>query len=455
MLLAIPLLAHAYVGLYSRYVADDYCTAGQVATRGLLGLELTLYEVWSGRFAFTFLVGLVELIGSGATRVLPGLALVFWVGALTLALSRFGRLLRWRLVYLEALVLAEVILLATLASTPDPGQSLYWQTGMLTYLAPLVLLALYIGWVTERVRVGAAGPRAMALAAALACVAGGTSETYVAAQTVGLGLAAVLSLVGGRRVLVSLVVAGLIGSVVALVIIALAPGNAVRGGGVPTPNLPNVLGAAIDDARQLFHDFWRFSTLSAAVAFLVPGLVAFVAEPPALSRRQLRRLLLWSLLVGLVGCVLVVVCLVPSFYALSAPAPGRARIIPQLLLVGLAAMGGYLCGATLRVLLPSRPLARVAAAAALVGLAIVGPLLTTRAVLAQEADARAYAERWDGIDALVRTERAGGQQDVVVPPLPAQGSIKGMDFVSQDPSDWLNVCVARYYGLRSIAAARN
>jgi hypothetical protein len=77
-ILGVPLAAYAYLGLFSRYAADDYCTAGQVVTRGLLGLELQLYEAWSGRFAFTFVVGLVELIGSGATRVLPAIAIVAW-----------------------------------------------------------------------------------------------------------------------------------------------------------------------------------------------------------------------------------------------------------------------------------------------------------------------------------------------------------------------------------------
>jgi hypothetical protein len=27
-----------------------------------------------------------------------------------------------------------------------------------------------------------------------------------------------------------------------------------------------------------------------------------------------------------------------------------------------------------------------------------------------------------------------------------------MDFVAADPAEWLNECVARYYGVRSIAA---
>jgi hypothetical protein len=30
--------------------------------------------------------------------------------------------------------------------------------------------------------------------------------------------------------------------------------------------------------------------------------------------------------------------------------------------------------------------------------------------------------------------------------------VRGMDFVGPNSSDWLNECVARYYGVRSIAA---
>ena len=116
--LAVPLAAYAYLGLFSRYAADDYCTAGQVVTRGLLGLELQLYEAWSGRFAFTFIVGVVELIGPWATRVLPGMAILAWLIALTWAIARvFGV---W-----TALFVAELIVFVTLASTPDVGQSLF------------------------------------------------------------------------------------------------------------------------------------------------------------------------------------------------------------------------------------------------------------------------------------------------------------------------------------------
>ena len=160
-ILAVPLAAYAYLGLFSRYAADDYCTAGQVLTRGLVGLETQLYEAWSGRFAFTFIVGLVELVGSGVTRVLPALAILAWVAALTWALAR---VIHFR----QALVLAELVVFVTLASTPDVGQSLFWQTGMLTYLLPLILLAGLVGVLVERVRLGCAGPKWLLVAGALA-----------------------------------------------------------------------------------------------------------------------------------------------------------------------------------------------------------------------------------------------------------------------------------------------
>lgn len=455
IVLAVPLLAYAYLGLFSRYAADDYCTAGQVATRGLLGLELQLYEAWSGRFAFTFLVGVVELIGSGATRLLPALAVLAWLGALTWAIARIGRLLGWAETGLAALVVAEVVLVATLGSTADLGQSLYWQTGMLTYLAPLVLLAGYVAIVADCVRRDHPQAASVVACGVLAFLAAGTSETYVAVQVVGLLLAAGLVLASGsarlRRVLLPLLGVGLLGSVVAFGIVALAPGNAVRGGSGPRPAWSYVLGASLDDARQFVHDFWRFETPSFALALLLPAAWGVLWPAPAMAGR-LARTFVWAVAIGLAGLALVVVSLLPSFYALSAPEPGRARIIPQLILVCLTVGAGYLAGTLLRLGGPVMGRALQPLAVGLLVLTLVAPLLETRAALAEVDEARAYAQRWDSVDAQVRADHAAGLQDVVVPPLPPTGTVRGMDFVGPDPSDWLNECVARYYGLRTVTA---
>jgi Family of unknown function (DUF6056) len=449
VILGVPLAAYAYLGLFSRYAADDYCTAGQLATRGLLGLETQLYEAWSGRFAFTFVVGVVELIGAGATRVLPALAIVVWVAAVCVCL--------WRVLQgtlgekAQALVLAEVIVFVTLASTADVGQSLYWQTGMLTYLAPLVLLAWFVGLAIPRVRRGCVSPRALLVCAMLTFAAAGTSETYVAAQVAGLGLAGGLGWLGlrgpQRRAFISLIAVGLIASLLAFGLVALAPGNAVRGGGA-RPAWSFVVGAALDDTHQFVHDFYRFATLQAATAFLLPLGLGLLSRPRlTISPRVLG----WGALIGLAGLVEIVVCLTPSFYALSAPEPGRARIIPQFVLVCLTVLAGYLVGLLLNGRWP-RPMQARALASALVVLSLAAPLLVARDVLGEVDTARVYAQRWDGIDAQVRADRAAGLQDVVVDPLAPTGTVRGMDFVGPNSSDWLNECVARYYGVRTIAA---
>jgi len=53
--LGAPLLVLALVGVFSRYAADDYCTAAQVHLAGILEAESRLYVGWSGRFTATLL----------------------------------------------------------------------------------------------------------------------------------------------------------------------------------------------------------------------------------------------------------------------------------------------------------------------------------------------------------------------------------------------------------------
>ena len=155
--LGLPLLVYGYLGLFSRYAADDYCTAGQLVQNGLLGMQAELYRGWSGRFSFTFFVGLAELIGSSAVMVLPMLALVAWVAASMWLVVRLPAVVGGWPPLLAAALLSLAVVYATLSSTPDLGQSLLWQTGVLTYVAPLILMTALAGLVVDRVRAGRAG----------------------------------------------------------------------------------------------------------------------------------------------------------------------------------------------------------------------------------------------------------------------------------------------------------
>ena len=91
----------------------------------------------------------------------------------------------------------------------------------------------------------------------------------------------------------------------------------------------------------------------------------------------------------------------------------------------------------------------IATLAAAVVIALGVPLVSGAVALPGVAAAASYASVWDREDRLIRATRDAGQADVTVPPLPA---FLGEDFVTPDRTNWFNVCVARYYGVRTIAA---
>src|SRR3979411_1969833 len=81
--LALPLVAFASIGSFARYTADDYCWAGVLRTAGFLNAQVQWYTDYSPRYAFTFLVNLVELAGPGIVPALPATAIVVWCATLT------------------------------------------------------------------------------------------------------------------------------------------------------------------------------------------------------------------------------------------------------------------------------------------------------------------------------------------------------------------------------------
>ena len=192
--LALPLAVYAATGAFARYVADDYCWAGLLRTEGFVDAQVAWYTTYSPRYAFTFLVNLVELAGPPIVPLLPTIAIVTAVLTATWALAQFA------LSRLIALFLGLIAVLATLQTAPDLGQSLYWQTGMLTYLLPLVLATLVIGWIAAAYRVAPAGlDTSPAWTGHVRDIQrGGLSETYLIPQNVALTLAALACAVPAR-----------------------------------------------------------------------------------------------------------------------------------------------------------------------------------------------------------------------------------------------------------------
>ncbi|HSR48800.1 MAG TPA: hypothetical protein VLL77_12535, partial [Anaerolineales bacterium] len=135
LLLVVPLVVYAYVGLSSRFVADDFCTAGTLASQGFLGSQLYWYTDWSGRFSFTAVINLLEMVGPSVVRVLPPAFALATIAATAWTLKEAMELLGAKPAW-EPTLLAMAGFGLAYVIAPDLYQSFYWQTGLVTYLLP-------------------------------------------------------------------------------------------------------------------------------------------------------------------------------------------------------------------------------------------------------------------------------------------------------------------------------
>jgi hypothetical protein len=429
--LALPLMVYAAVGSFARYTADDYCWAGVLRTEGFVGAQVQWYTVYSPRYAFTFVVNVVELAGPAIVPALPIAAILVWLGTLTWTFIQFG------IRSMPALILAELAALGTLETAPDLPQSLYWQTGMLTYLLPLILATFLLGLI----RRASAGDRmnyaALGLCALTTFVAGGLSETYLIPQNVALTLAlvkcAALAYRGdANRLTLAFLAAALAGGVLALVVIVVAPATAIRVSGTPA-DLWLALSASIATGAYQVVRLLRFFPLTVVLCLLLPGLLGVQASK--FSRRTF-------VLVSAGVAITLPFCYFASFYAQNGNPPARSLIVPGAILIGYLFFTGHTFGAlALRLRSPTRVTAAAMLALVPIGVAVLG--------LPELANAAYHAALWDAEDVQIRAARDAGLADLSVPPLPPY---LGENFVTGDREDWFNRCVARYYGVRSIAA---
>jgi hypothetical protein len=222
-----------------------------------------------------------------------------------------------------------------------------------------------------------------------------------------------------------------------LLAILVAPATTYRVGGSPADIWLASSAAVATGAYQVLR-LARFFPFTVLLCLGLPAILG--AGPKSIDRR-------WFLLVSAAAAITLPFCYFPSFYAQNGNPPARSLIVPGTMLIGYLMFAGYsFQGLLKRIPEPTRVAVALALAVVQVGVAALTNL-PEQAVAAQQA-----AARWDATDQQIRASRDAGQSDVTVPPLPPY---LGENFVTSDRENWFNLCVARYYGVRSIAASNN
>lgn len=464
----LALVSYGYLGSFSRYMADDYSAPQMIRRHGFLGAQISSYQGWTGRFSFTFVADFFALIGQATPPFLPGLLLSLWFAGAVWAIYQICSL-AGRISWARVVLFAAFLIFATLETAPNVSQSLYWQTGALTYVAPLIPFSFYVGVVARGVRDWQSYVLykfGLLCAGILTFVAGGFSDAYVVLQSCGLILFIVaVEIAAGvdfkPRVRPFLIV-GLVGSLLALTIVAVAPGNSVR-----LTYFPKLLGGwdILTLTVRYSVGFIAKQVLTHPLVYLLslalPLLIVLRNFSRVTEPRWDRRLCTWILLSTPVAVFLLIMsCIALGVFAMSTMVPERARILLSMVLVcgtmiWSCVAGEYLAQDLLVVTSKVRQIIRATAAVTLL-LLTVSPLISFFSNLAIRDKARSYAADWDRQDSELKAAQQNGVADLQVKQIGDFQSRIGKGpcdlHLRTDPTFWINRVTAGYYGIRSVRA---
>ena len=463
LILSVPLLIYAYIGFFSRYMADDYSLVVYLRTLGFWKTQTYWYQAWSGRYTFTFVVSLAELIGIGIVPYLPSTALLLWGFGLNWALSQllggislvYSRYIRWSLVAL--------ILFVTLRSQLFLSQVLFWQTGLLTYLLPLILYIFTFGWFLRRInRITSKNVTLLEWIAWVVWIfiVGGFSETSLILQFGVFLLGGIYFAVRpggqGKRAGLLLIAGGMIGSFVALGITAGSPGNAVRSPGFPPQvDLLDLLSGSLEIMLSFLSQWFASRIRLVACSVAIPALIALIDLPQIRQVFSIKKLLRGMLFVFAACFLLVWINFIPAYYVWQAGPPFRAMVLAQFILTMWAAATGYIGAALVGLFLLRRSQKMLTLPIRLGFMGIffvllwVGPVESAKNLMTMIPEMRSFAVQWDARDRFIREERLKGVLDIEVPVL---RDLSKLGDVRSEPEFWINQAVANYYGLNSIIA---
>ncbi|MCA2002213.1 MAG: DUF6056 family protein [Chloroflexi bacterium] len=453
------LAAVAYLGTFTRYMADDYCESYTTQTYSPLTAVVNRYQEGSwraaNRYSNLLFVGVMEaLLGWGNIETVPAGLIFLWAAGLIL-LSRQAR----KFAGLEWNFSVDVFLGLTLAflpilEAPNRYQTFYWRSSMATHFVPLVFLNVLAAFLLYRAR--AAKPAAFWSAVLLAPAAfliGGFSEPPVTVMVVGaaLGLASLSFASEKTRRAFFLPLAGIFfGAVAALLTMAVSP--AARNLGKTAPSFFEWAGRTAEYTYLFLLDIIKSLPLPLLFSVACPAIFIFLFSATTgktlpINARAASRLALMTppLLV-----LFIAAGFSTSAYGQSYPV-ARARFFAHHLTTIVLVVEGVLFGNWLAARRAVSSFVRIPAwigGIVLFALAFY-PARAGLQILQQAPQYRERAALWDERNAHIYKLREQGQTDLVVPQFDGVDGVKELDSYE---THWVNVCAAKYYGVNSIRA---
>jgi len=459
---AFVLSIYAYLGTFSRHLADDYCAVDFIKKDFFTALWINYTNV-SDRFSNFMLITFSEVVGPQTVAVLPALMIILWVISIAWLLYEASRFSGQ--VWDKSIILTLTFLLVffALLQAPNRFQILYWRSSLATHFAPLVFMPYLASSILRSITSAAkVSPSywVYPLVFFASFILGGFSEPTAVVIISLLALAIFSTWLWMTRptrgTALSLLLWSFAGAVLALVVMAISPANAFRLGNALPPTIPLLISRSFSYGFDFILNSFRTLPLPTLFTVLIPFLIFYnlYASPiPALTPAQRKLTSIMLAVIPILSYLLIVASFLPSVYGQSFPVE-RARFTGQLsLVVGLmieAALLGSLSAQIRSRITEILNLKLISAI--LLAVAALYPLRAAALALADIPVYQIRAEAWDTREAQIYKLRAQGQTDLIVFQFDGVEGVKEMDV---NANHWVNRCAAKYYQVKSIRAIPN
>jgi hypothetical protein len=464
-------------GTFMRLSGDDYCYNAVEKEHGFWQTQIYSYlsetVLGSNGYSLTLSSAISSQIGTISSRILPGLVIFLWFFGGYLLVREILKILNLEhsnksgFQAIETLLASGIITFFTLYLAPNLGQSLYWRSGLLTYLVPITWITYMTAFFIYAVQSQTQKWWTWTALFLLAFAGGGFSEAITPMQ---LGLYSlvlvsvlVMSLIRrkGYQWILKPLSAVMIGTLLALVIMAVSPVNHLRQQGLPPPpGFVRLVGMSLENAFVFYKiSLYKhlFTNVLCGLAALAIAYTVYVRQPEqtlnAPDRFHISRVIL--IFVGLIiaGYLLIVCIMAPVAYGESSYPDSRTLIAPCWIMVMQISSLGWLAGWMLsRWLKPNNQATQIANITAMIIILGVGVLavIAAKNIYAQIPQYQRWATYWDMRNDQILQEKQEGQ--TVVQVMEIDHIIQGVSELRADPFYWYNVCAARYYGIERIYA---
>lgn len=464
--LLVAIYVIAYLGSFSRYIADDYCSAGEFKTLGYLGSIANRYITWDGRYSFSSIIYFFDSLGIKFPSILPAISITLLLASAYYFFSQILKAFSAKVNRLTVLLITSIFVFAIQYTSPQIPEVFYWMTGIATYpfsiIFELVLLGLTAQILAQSIKIN--GFKQMLLSLLLfllSFVCSGFSEVSTAIHVSLLGLAILFAIVyrfimkknySQMRSLLAL----FLGALAGFIVMAMAPGNLVRSTSL-SPIHPSILELIARSLVQSVHYsiswYLKNTNIMWPVLVMAAILGAYGSSSFNPSTADLRSTKIKTLLFFVSGLILTFVSFVPTTWAGYDMPAGRILFLPTAILCGTLITVSYLLGLLLAK--EFEPLNQnskfvVGVFSLLCLLFILSmPINISRQYYRNTIEVQTdFSQDWDEVNQAILADIQAGQKNIFIDNI--QYNVVDLERIKGDSGFWVNQCAARFYQIDKI-----